>query len=692
VAKAMKGRARFVGIVALGALACPASAWKPAMHVYLAELAMQDALDDGRVGIYLTPAIGTLGITRDVGFNTPPNLQQLITNARQFPVDPENIAALRSYPAYYRAGTMGPDAYPDIVTGQNIIHADVPSNTPGGTNAWLQHVWNEALKLPPSNRAKQLKARAFALGYLTHGAGDIFAHSYVNHYAGGDFDTSSTNFLRHLTLEGYIARRCPKPATTETSIDGIEDWIYSTLVDARAGTVLSDRLYKGDKVHTSVPYIFSKLRDKLASNIDDYNRHKDDVTRRFSIPLIEYQKRWIQDIDDGLKAWPRFSHDVARHMIFFDADNILERRKSDGLSKIAVDYHNRHLLRMVGLPDVASKVAISVTEMTRFWDTMLYEIISEDQIHMMKASVLDFIALGFTEGRMDFAQLKEHLTGPERYFDQVLSSNNRPKGPSGVPLGHEIKLLELNATLNLTSPADKFNLNNFAPAYNTLLMSKMILLSPAGVTELMTALGKPFRAPAEFNLMLGYVRKFDGTAQWVANNEKMLLQQEGVFNRVFRTHEGFVPTAIEAIPVPRSYQINVQIIRVRALQSDIDIGSEPDFYPRVLIGTRSFVRDAIDNRSDISPNWSFTTTLTPATEDTKIPVRITIFDEDGNLAGADDVCDAAPGNGNAIALSVTPSRGTFTGTASGKSGDQIILSGDQRNRVQVTFRVIVAAL
>ena len=61
-------------------------------------------------------------------------------------------------------------------------------------------------------------ALAFAYGYLTHAAGDVWAHTIVNEYADGVFpgvaeiannSTKSDISIRHLVVEGYFAAKTP---------------------------------------------------------------------------------------------------------------------------------------------------------------------------------------------------------------------------------------------------------------------------------------------------------------------------------------------------------------------------------------------------------------------------------------------------------------------------------------------------
>lgn len=100
-AKSRKARllAAALGIAAVLAPGI-AAAWKPTSHVYFAEIAANDALDDGYVEI---PILGT-------------------GDVRRYKADEETLMALRAGRVQYRAGVLGPDAYPDILTGQQVIH------------------------------------------------------------------------------------------------------------------------------------------------------------------------------------------------------------------------------------------------------------------------------------------------------------------------------------------------------------------------------------------------------------------------------------------------------------------------------------------------------------------------------------------------------------------------------------------
>ena len=119
---------------------------------------------------------------------------------REYELPADVSDALRAYPERYRMGNMGPDVFPDPIVGQTTFHPGVD----GGwqTDQWLKHLLDHA---------DDAEERAFVYGFAAHAAGDIFAHTYVNAYAGDVFDLAGERAveLRHFTLEKYIEARTP---------------------------------------------------------------------------------------------------------------------------------------------------------------------------------------------------------------------------------------------------------------------------------------------------------------------------------------------------------------------------------------------------------------------------------------------------------------------------------------------------
>ena len=150
------------------ALAAPASGFGLKTHLYIADQVWQD-LADCRVSI----------------------------RGAEFAAPPEACRAIRAHRGEFLAGALGPDIFPDVLVGQSIVHPGVPNGWQAAD--WLNHLLRNA------RTAEEL---AFAWGYAMHFAGDVFAHSYVNNYAGGVFDLGQDRTkgieLRHFRLEKYI--------------------------------------------------------------------------------------------------------------------------------------------------------------------------------------------------------------------------------------------------------------------------------------------------------------------------------------------------------------------------------------------------------------------------------------------------------------------------------------------------------
>ncbi len=134
------------------------------------------------------------------------------------PVPSEVATAIKEYPEYYRNGHIGPDSYPDVLVGQTVIHAGITSensdkslkSTGFGTSHWLSLLLKRAEAITDTEQRK--KALAFVYGFMGHAATDVFAHTYVNMYAGDIFsiaDGENDVESRHVALEDYIQKSTP---------------------------------------------------------------------------------------------------------------------------------------------------------------------------------------------------------------------------------------------------------------------------------------------------------------------------------------------------------------------------------------------------------------------------------------------------------------------------------------------------
>jgi LysM repeat protein/uncharacterized coiled-coil DUF342 family protein len=151
-------------------------AYKIDTHIFIAQEVLNDLVDG-----MLTVMVGDRPIT--------------------IPIRSQDLQAIRDFPEYFRMGSIGPDAFPDVLIGQMIIHPSIEGGW--GTAEWLRHLANT-----PGMTAQE---RAFVLGYFTHAAADILAHTYVNRYAGDVFDITDneTAAKRHVMIESFISNHMP---------------------------------------------------------------------------------------------------------------------------------------------------------------------------------------------------------------------------------------------------------------------------------------------------------------------------------------------------------------------------------------------------------------------------------------------------------------------------------------------------
>ena len=130
-------------------------AFKNLTHVTTANLVLLEMLrqDDKKVTIHMPYSDGT---------------------AYTYTVPDEYYQALKKYPEAFRAGAMGPDFYPDMLTGQGYIHpyGNDPETRPG---AWITLLCN-SVNMMPKGSDERKRALSFTLGFMFHYCGDIFAH------------------------------------------------------------------------------------------------------------------------------------------------------------------------------------------------------------------------------------------------------------------------------------------------------------------------------------------------------------------------------------------------------------------------------------------------------------------------------------------------------------------------------------
>lgn len=524
------GGALLLALTMVLAELAPVRAWKPDTHVRLGEIVLRDALDDGYLTLY----------------RIDPDAQEIAEILGRFQVRSSILESLRQYPDHFRFGVVGPDAFPDILTGQQIIHPDAAkvidtswspggacwTDSPGtsgpGSDAWLSHLWKSAFRTDSPSPWK-----AFVVGYLVHAAGDMYAHTYVNHFAGGPF-VIGPNAVRHIVLESYMGDRAPgrSPELGDLHIAGIEAEILYQMTIYERGSVLDRELLVGPGERFSIPRIYTDLRHDLHEDIEAYQKKRDELgfgAKQAYItthgPVIAYKKAWKNDIDDGLRMWPEVSSRIAKSAMF---------GAEPPASEIASAYVRDHLLSMAGLPDFIGLTAKTISQIT---DALIPDPIQE-RIEQMKEDLLDYMF------QHAFGMSYDTFKHPATHFDDVMSNAQ----PGAVPITKaefdrdELKVgaSERDRPCPLQpSPSQSadFVVCLFPPAYNTVAMTQLILLDPPEVNRALQALGSPARLYSP-NAMLGFMRSLDESEQWRVGPRMVVARDPAAYRQVFMTQKG----------------------------------------------------------------------------------------------------------------------------------------------------------
>ncbi len=570
------------------ALTGPAHAWKGATHVYLAEEALKDALDDGKVTFYITDFC-TGQLRRDAAGQP--------IKAGDYTVNPAMLDAIRANRAQFRAGTIGPDAYPDIMVGQMVIHpagADGPGQPAGkdinvggpGAGPWLTYLWRMSytplvpLPMSPGPGRVQLYAdgrvpadtapavRAFVAGFLAHAAADLHGHTLINYYTGAPFNfvPGPQNAIKHMVLEAYIEKHTPAVASQEISLaGGVDAFVARQMIEARPGSILKNVLLKGSGATYTVPNVYSKMRNRLDGDVKHYDAKKAEYDRRYDAkvkaandckPLdmscsravllaeaaaiqvekaayvaanfapVTYEERWRDDIDRGLRAWPGVSHELVKALVYTPGGINKARAR-----EVCKAYVLGHLLSMSGLPDA---VGSSMAFLDRIFQAL--EIPGVKQaIDEMESDLANFMMKKWTGISLD--QVESWMTNPESHFDEVMNAPAYRTEPGA----HLVSLADFSTNqLHLAGLAAPFDYRLVPAAYNSVVMTKLALLPQGELARLARDLrsrdlagqvGSSPPAPVE-NVMVGFVRTLDGSYQWNVNPERMAIDGPN-YKRIF---------------------------------------------------------------------------------------------------------------------------------------------------------------
>jgi hypothetical protein len=423
----------------------PAHAWKPKTHIYIANVIMDDARD-GKVWI---PPFGEFSITwmaRDA-----------VNWADQF-----------------RAGAVGPDGFPDMWTGQAFIHPN--------TDPWVRHLWNSAVS------ANNGPAWGFTYGYLVHCAGDVFAHDWVNYYAGRAFPSMS-EIASDPALLGVVARHLAIETTLDNRISVSNSTIsipYQFILDK----MLLDPGAQQAGMNPFIQHYVSLYWEKYP--------YRNDTIPVFDIPT--YNACWFYDLGADLSYWVMANETAMKETVEQGRGMI------DALTSNLGEWAFLYILDMEGAPSGTTAVANAILSLSSAISAALDALGLSAIMDNIKDTFVDWM-LQATMG-MTAEQLKSYLLAEA---NTTLFPNN---------------LNEILNEIGYIPPESQWIHDNNAHAlfqqfvrgingalYNSVIMGKIALL---GQDELDRLTRSTYYARTGFaNAMLGCIKGIDFSSQWL---------------------------------------------------------------------------------------------------------------------------------------------------------------------------------
>lgn len=435
-----------------------AKRWKINTHLFAANKALADALHDGKVTI---PPYG------------------------EFPIAASALRALKAEPAAYRAGVLAPDLFPDMYVGGWVLHSDTPKEW--NADLWMRHVWSTARRW--QDAGERDKVLAFAYGYLTHGAGDMFAHTYVNQKADGAWVSFTgrdrSTAVKHVVLEGYIGAHTPD---TDLSLDVWPRLVAEVLIKspaARQHMPVARHYQRWLELYDWLGPQIEKARKQMNNNVnDDAPYWMKCAANPVPCAKKEQMESWRLDINRGLRALVDSSQSLGAAL--------MDHSMGDGIGSMT-GWAKEWVPKMFG----AHAIGEGMSELAEFSEWVGDPMAPINEAIM--AEVKQFMQKEFPK----YYQMYEMVKDPATQMDNV----DFPAGTRQL----------VDREMGITSGQEHFDWRAFEPMYNTIIMSKLILLDGDGLNELARRAGitGPLFAPGEdTNVMLGVFKSMTHSYQW----------------------------------------------------------------------------------------------------------------------------------------------------------------------------------
>ena len=311
-------------------------------------------------------------------------------SAFEYDIPDEYYEAIMAYPDAFRAGALGPDAYPDIFTGQVYIHPEDdgveaeledfevdpnPERLKVDSGMWVEYLCNAVNKMGKDTEDRKM-CLSFTLGCILHYCGDLYGHDFVNTFSGGAFPSFFSteifnikgerlnNILSHLSTESYMDEVVyPNyDVKTDGGIDGPNNFIAGAMVFDGTPAIGLNPIYSGypatiteklDEIKAEVSdiWIVGGLLENMVEDL--FNEEGNNVPPHYTALLNlrtfltsaadEYREdmnpvsagitlfcdRWAEDVDEGIVEFTATCDRIANRIVTGEKNPDLEKKTKE---------------------------------------------------------------------------------------------------------------------------------------------------------------------------------------------------------------------------------------------------------------------------------------------------------------------------------------------------------------------------
>ena len=491
----------------------------------------------------------------------------------EFSVDPSIVSAILENKSTYRMGNIGPDGFPDVIAGQVTVHPGledgyIDDETDIITKGWKSDTWFQWVL----SKAQTPHEKAFAYGFLGHGASDTFAHTYVNMYAGDIFDMNDGETdveKRHIFLEKYISDRLPAITDSDDNYLGeahelvaVDDalpvtFIKNTLLmnqDVAEQYALSGtanylaKLYEfrqkvaaldDDNTENSVEsdidvakeecedtswypgkYLFSifSSKDEACEEQSFLDRKKTqlaEIKASFGITTYSFKKAWLAQIDHAIDEYIKTSSRMSQGFMEVNGDTYTQLQ--EWLNCYGTSFTDPTTLgaqAVEGSCKVSNKIKSELSFLYDVKDEADFTILSglKSEVNTLSDALGNEIISLIGVAALEIITVKEQSVSHDSLNDQfgMDESEKHLLLISDMAERVEAEMALKNGALDPES---------FSVLYNAVVLSKLSLLSTDQLNLLITRAGvaSSYQYPQDgkFNILFNTIKTIDGNHQWM---------------------------------------------------------------------------------------------------------------------------------------------------------------------------------